>query len=239
MSSPSPRARFLPGLWPLAAAGGLVACASTTSIGGVPPDEAPGHEQAQAEEKAEHAERELLLAQLDLAVAELEAKQSMVEAERALEDAGRELEEADKALALFRDHERPSELAEAQLDLDRSRHRNSLAKDELNELISMYEAEEFAELTKELVLKRGRKSAEFAQRSLALAEAEFALLQSEELPRRERELEQGLREAQQSLADAKRALEVTRIETKIALMKAHNELADAQESAADDTERGD
>ena len=231
-------------LLPLFGVGGLGACATTVEAPAPQVEQAAAGEEADDddEDDAEEQERKLMFAKLDLAVAELKAKQSGLDAERGLADAERELVEAQKNLQLFLEHEQPTKVAEEQLSLDRSMHRRELTEDELNELISMYAAEEFAELTKELVLKRGRKSLEFAERGLAFAEAEFALLQNEELPQRQRKLEQELVKAKRGVEDAQRALEVTGIEVKVALMKAQDKLDELIEEAAegdDDDDDGD
>lgn len=221
-------------LLPLLTLGGLGACATTVEAPAPQLEEASADEEADEADEAEEQARKLLFSKLDLTVAKLEAEQSKLDADRSVAKAERKLVEAQRALKLFLEHEQPTELAEAQFGLDRSSHRRELAEDELNELISMYEAEEFAELTKELVLKRGRKSLEFSQRGLAFAQAEFDLLQNEELPQRQRDLERELVEAQQGVEDAQRAFKVSGIEIKVALMKAQNEYADLLEEQADD-----
>ena len=138
------------------------------------------------------------------------------------------MNDAQRDLDLFMNHERPKKLAEARLGLDRSEHRRELAKDELDELISMYEAEEFAELTKELVLKRGRKSLEFAERQLELTRKSMALLEGEELPKQQRDLELALQKAEHALRDAELDHERGAIKTDMALTKARNALEDAR-----------
>jgi|GEM_PF-3134076 len=193
---------------------------------------------AKAKKRAQQ-QRALELAELELQVAQLEAEQATTEAGRAVEEAHREVDEAQRALAHFQDHVMPHELAEAQLALDRADHRRELAKDELDELISMYAAEEFAELTKELVLKRGRKDLEFAERALVLQQAEQQALAGVELPRRRRDLEHELQQAQNGLADAEAAQRQGAIETQVKLLKARHELEDLradQDGEADDAD---
>ena len=69
----------------------------------------------------------------------------------------------------------------------------------------VYEAEEFAQLTKELVLMRGQKSLEFNERDLALDLKEAAQLREYELPRKAKELARKLVKAERALSDARSA----------------------------------
>lgn len=183
---------------------------------------------SKADKEARELDRKLHFAELGLVIAELDAKQSTSKAERAVEEAQRGVGDAQRDLDLFLNHEQPKRMAEAQLNLDRSEHRRELAQDELNELISMYAAEEFAELTKELVLKRGRKSLEFAERQLELTRQALALLEGEELPKQRKDLELALAKAQHALRDAELDHERGAIKTDIALTKARNELEDVR-----------
>lgn len=205
----------------------LGACQST-------PDSAPAaaaepaaqEEPADPEEEAQKARKKelerandladrahsLAQARIDLTLAELEAETAQTKAERALAEATRELNEEERALAVFLEHERPQQLDDARLGLDRAEHRLELEQDELGELTAMYEQDDFAELTKELVLKRGRKGVEFAERSLALERAKLQLLEGETLPKKERELRAAVDKARSSVEVAQRGLDQARLE---------------------------
>ena len=178
--------------------------------------------------EAEKLERELQRAQMKMQVAALGAGTDRLKAQRKVDDAGRELEQARRALDLFLSYEQPHELAESQLSLDRAHHRRELQVDELKELEAMYAEEDFAEMTKELVLKRGRKNVEFAERSLELAMRKFEVKRTEELPKRQRELEQKVVAAEGELRDAEVGREKNEIQVELDLMEARTKLEEAE-----------
>jgi len=241
------RSRLGTALVPLVASCALAACASTSEVHQAPEEPAPSaatEKDAEKDAEDEAVEelkeaRELHFAELGLAIAKLDAEHSTAKSDQDLAEAQREVGEAQRKLDLFVNHEQPKELAEAQLGYDRAAHRRELALDELNELISMYEAEEFAELTKELVLKRGRKSLEFSERGLELERQEQAVLQNETLPKRQRDLEHALLKAQQGLASAELSHAKSRIEVEVSLAKAAHKLEDLQREAAKDDDAKD
>src|SRR5690349_2533751 len=131
---------------------------------------APSPEAAKkkAERKAEKKVRELAYARMELALAEMDAENDLRDAKFDLEHAQQELDAAEKELGHFKGQVRPLELEDSQLDLDRSSESALQRKQELDELIAMYKKDEFAKMTKELVLQRGKTTMEFAQRELEL-----------------------------------------------------------------------
>ena len=215
-------------------------CASTA---GTPTAAAASTEDAaeEAEKKAARAAwkkadraHELAMARLDLQLAEIETAARVRKAEAAAADAARAQEEAERALKVFLELERPRELADAQLDLDRADFRREGDQDELGELTAMYEAEEFAEMTKELVLKRGRKNLEFSQRALELERGKLELLRDETLPRKQRELELELEQARRAVGAAEAELSAARIEAEKKLAGARQELVKLERPLEDD-----
>jgi hypothetical protein len=157
--------------------------------------------------KAKKLSHELEMAQLELQVADLEVTIKSRGANAGVEKSTRALELAEAALKSFTGDVAPMELEQAKIRLDRSRHSADHAKDELAELKAMYKADEFAEMTKELVLKRGERRLELALRSLKVEERRLAHLQTSEHPRRKKELVGKVR-------DAKHALEKAQLENK-------------------------
>ncbi len=155
--------------------------------------------------KAEKRAHELELARMELELAGKEAERELQECKRKAEDARRELDEARRAMEHFR-VKSPRELADKQLDLDRSAQGKIEAEQELREMEATYAKDQFATDTKELVLMRHRKRVEFATRGLDLAQAEFNDVKLVDLPRREREHEQKLRDAEAGLRNAEFAV---------------------------------
>ncbi|MBI1381850.1 MAG: hypothetical protein GC161_12275 [Planctomycetaceae bacterium] len=179
---------------------------------------------------------ELSEAKAELRLAELQRESELAEAEAKLKFAAEDLEDARKELAAFTGAERGFEQQESQLGLDAARNRLTDAEAELGELEAMYAGDDFAEITKELVLSRGRRSLEMAQRGLALTEAKHTLLTSHTLPSKQRELEREVLEAELALAEAKRGLERTKLEVEQALAKAQKNLEKAQKGAKSEGE---
>lgn len=170
--------------------------------------EAPASAEAKARAKARKAEKrahELELARMELELASMEGERETQECKRKLDEARRELDETRRAMEHFRT-KLPRELADKQLDLDRSTQGKLEAEQELREMEATYAKDQFATDTKELVLMRHRRRVEFAARGLELAQAAFDDLKAVELPRREREHEKKLRDAEAEVRDAEFAL---------------------------------
>lgn len=178
-------------------------------------------------------QRELAHAAVEKQVQELERTGRMLSLEAALQRAGVELEAAQKELAVFLDDVKPRELEERRISLDGTTYYAEHQKDELGELTAMYEADEFARTTKELVLKRGRREMELADRRLSIARREFTHLEQIELPRRERELRHKVEDAELGKRKAELDLEKARLELDLAARKAAERTADLTEAIAE------
>ena len=175
----------------------------------------------------------------ELEIAELEARSSAAEAERGVREAALALAEAERDLAVFKETERPHAIAEAVLELDEADHRRESEQDELNELIAMYAAEDFAAMTKELVLKRGRKNLEFAERELELARAELAhCCRTRPCPRRSASSRPRSRRRAASTPRPRTSVAKARLEGTKALAEARQEIAVLERPLEDDDERG-
>jgi hypothetical protein len=125
----------------------------------------------------------------------------------------------------------PRELEEHRMRLDQQTYRAEEAKDELAELESMYEADEFAKATKELVIKRGRRQMEMADRGLAIARREFVEFESHTMPQQERELRQKLADAERAREKARLEIDKMRLEQELAARQEDDRTNDLQEEA--------
>ncbi len=177
-----------------------------------------------AERKVEKARRDIDLARLELRIAQLDARIEQNSAKDALYAAERKLEQAKRDLEHFRTAEAKVDLEKARIRLDRSANRAEQAKDELAELVAMYDAEEFAEMTKELVLKRGRQNLELAERDVAVETRAFEMIQDHDHPRKLRELEESLRQAQNNLEAGTLKLEKAELKAEHSLQKARDRI---------------
>ncbi|SVE37789.1 uncharacterized protein METZ01_LOCUS490643, partial [marine metagenome] len=96
------------------------------------------------------------------------------------------------------------------------------AKDEYNELVAMYKAEEFAEMTKELVLKRGRHNLDLAERRLQVQVGKLQDLEKSVLPRERAALKGKLQDSESGLRRAQLTTEKTKLEIRIAVSEAEH-----------------
>jgi len=188
-----------------------------------------GKEDEAAEEQA--LARKLEVAKLELDLAKLEAEQEVAAAEQSLAAAKLEAEKARLERQAFAEIGRAQELDSAKLDVDRSRGRADDAAAELGELEAMYAEEEFATKTKELVITRSRRDLEHAKRSLDLAGRKLKETEGFELPAKEHQLEQARVEAEKGLLEAQQGLDKLRLEKKIAIAKAEQEVEELTRKA--------
>ncbi len=179
---------------------------------------------AKMKKKTVQLRQQMEIARLELEVSELSVSLRERKAKESVRSAKFAVEMAQQTLSTFVHSEAPVKIKESKISFDQAKNRAELAKDELNELIAMYNADEFAEMTKELVLKRGRRNVEFSQRRLAVQAEKLERLQKVELPKKQHELENKLRQAQAKLADSNLEAKKTAIEIKIMKIKAANKI---------------
>ena len=135
---------------------------------------------------------ELAMAHLQRELDQLGNEEKLRAAHHRLRQAEQAVAEAESALAHFQQNEAPLARRREQLDVDGATGRRDDSQAELEELEAMYSEEEFAQSTKELVLRRGRRSLEHSNRRLAMATEELRHLVEVEQPKRVRELTQAL-----------------------------------------------
>jgi hypothetical protein len=178
-------------------------------------------------DKKKDKKRDLDYAEAELRSARFDAEAKRIAAEDGLRKAQFELDAARAALAAH-DKEAANEVAAATIDHDRRSHRADEAKDELAELEAMYRAEEFAKTTKELVLKRGRRGLEIAERELGVGRQKLALLTEHTMPQKRRELESKLASAEAALRKAEAELQKAKLDADLAVRKAADKVADLE-----------
>jgi len=139
-----------------------------------------------------------------------------------LAKSGRETKNAKDAVAHFDKVAAPTRVKEAQITLDAAKNAAVQAKDEYNELVAMYKAEEFAEMTKELVLKRGRHNLDLAERRLQVQVGKLQDLEKSVLPRERAALKGKLQDAESGFRRAQLTTEKTKLEIRIAVSEAEH-----------------
>ncbi|MDG1499022.1 MAG: hypothetical protein P8N31_03950 [Planctomycetota bacterium] len=185
-------------------------------------------------EKKPAKEVDLGALEFDLMMAELELQSAQASQARAMESAQHGVFSAERGLALAKDElahfenvAMPLAAAESDLSMDRTRGRLDDSKAELQQLVDMYGAEEFAESTKELVLTRGKRGVEQSERSLELAQRRAEDKQAFEMGRKRDSLVFKVSEAERSLKLRVDAIATAEMDGKVKLMRAENKLQKA------------
>lgn len=178
-------------------------------------------------------QRELSYAMAEREMGEIDRQVQAMNSEAALPRTADELDDAMRELQVFRDEVRPRELDQRRISLERSVHRADHAKDELGELTAMYDADEFAKTTKELVLKRGRRELEMAELSLAIERSEIGHFEKHELPKRERELQRKIDDARQARRKAELEADKQKLEAALARRKADDRIVKLRDEIAE------
>ena len=172
--------------------------------------------------KARKLEHELMVSRMKLEVARLDTQIKAETAKAGLAKSGRETKNAKDAVAHFDKVAAPTRVKEAQITLDAAKNAAEQAKDEYNELVAMYKAEEFAEMTKELVLKRGRHNLDLAERRLQVQVGKLQDLEKSVLPRERAALKGKLQDAESGFRRAQLTTEKTKLEIRIAVSEAEH-----------------
>lgn len=176
--------------------------------------------------KLENAEKELR-------IATLESEAKLARTEREVAESEQKLARAERAMATW-EQESSIELARAELQLDQSEESLLQRELELEELIAMYEEDEFAVTTKELVIQRGRVRYEFAKRSHELAQRRHEILVEHSMKEERRKHEQAIADARFALDMARHDLEVTRMEIELSMRRKEHDVQEMREKVGDD-----
>lgn len=177
--------------------------------------------------------RELDHAQAEHETAELDRRVRTLDVEARLQRSAAELDAARRALELFLGDTRARELDQRRISLDATVYAAEHSKEELAELVAMYDADEFAKSTKELVIRRARRALELAERRVGVERRELAELEQHTLPERERELRRKVADAELERTKGAIDADKARLEQEIAARKARERLADLAEQIAE------
>jgi hypothetical protein len=191
-----------------------------------------GGDEDSKEEKTKKKERELDDARVQLKITRQDTQAAERKEKDDVEEAEYALGKAKEALDQFQKVTSKLELSKATLGLDRATQRVEESKAELEELMSMYKKEDFAALTKELVLNRGKKNLEFANRALEHEKIEAATTRDVDLPRKEKDLQLALRKAENKLREEKAEQLKMADENELKLRKAERAVDDAEKAVA-------
>jgi hypothetical protein len=185
------------------------------------------------EREIAHKRRDLEYAKIGLQTNEIERRMRTMSIEAQLHDAEVDLQKQRKELELHQKETAPRELEEHLITLDYQTHRAEESKEELAELESMYKDDEFASKTKELVIKRGRRQAEMADRNLAVGRREFEVFKSHTMPEREKDLQKKVRDAEMALEKSRMEKQKSMMELDVQQRQAMDKVKDLEEEIAE------
>jgi hypothetical protein len=222
-----PRVRAVPRLIPfalvLASACAAAPAASSAPAHAAPQGGASDHDPAALRDKLE-------VARLQLGLAEHRAETARLRKEKELE-----LQKAE--LAQFDETDAPDRVAKANLELARRRDALAEQQEELAQLEMMYEQQDLADKTREIVLQRGKRRVERAQEDLAISEREAKALEARTLPRERGKLALEIEVQERELQEAKSDSEATLLEKRLAVRSAEDALAAAEAKASSGNEK--
>lgn len=133
-----------------------------------------------------------------------------------------------KELENFQKVVKPNEVAEGQLEIDRTQQRLKESQQELDELKALYKSSDFADLTKEMVVQRHESAVAFATRALELAKKNFQNKGEFDLVQKEAGLNEKLQKAEHALQEAKARQDKQKQEVDLKNKKTEHELDDLE-----------
>ncbi|MBU0616414.1 MAG: hypothetical protein KKI02_01720 [Planctomycetes bacterium] len=169
-------------------------------------------------------ERDMNAARHKLEKARLSLEHTKLHNAAALAKAEAELDVTMRKLQTFNEQTAPSQTAWGELGLRGAEDRYQEAQEELEQLELMYNEDEFADQTKEIVLERGRRRLQRSQRDLELRRIDFATLQERTLPIERREHELRVVDKEEALKRAREKVETSMIDEEIGLINAEGEI---------------
>lgn len=162
-------------------------------------------------------------------IARLGQEKQTLESPRSIADKQRALGTAREKLEVFETMEMPQRRRDAELDLQSAEHRLLDAREELEQLVVMYEDSELEDRTSEIVLNRGRRQLEMAEERLALQRQQLARLERD-LAIELRQKREAVDDAGAELAEAERDAKLDDIRKQASVQAAEDELAESKES---------
>ena len=179
---------------------------------------------AEKAQKRATLERQQALEQQKLEKARLDATNQELASQGTLHKAEAELRIATAKRQHFEQTQSPHRVAQAQLGLQQANDSFADAKEEMEQLELMYAEQDLADKTKEIVIRRGKRRLEMAERRLALQQKELENLENFELPQELAKLTLEVEEKTREVDRARRGLESSKLEREIAVRAIENEI---------------
>ncbi len=186
----------------------------------------------QRNRKQEKIERSLGIAKQKLEKAKLALDHAETQHQVALEKAMADLEVARRKLEKFEQHDAPSRIERAELNLRRAEDSVTENQEELTQLEMLYSDEEFADKTKEIVIERAKRRLDRSRRDLALRRADLDNLKSRAIPIELSEHQLKVQRSQRGLEKIHRTHEATQLDKLIGVMNAKAAIAQQEAELA-------
>lgn len=183
--------------------------------------------------KGERSKRELQMAEMRLQKAKLQIDITEKQNALAIDKAKKDLELAQRKLRNFKEKGRPERIERADLGLAFAQDGLKEAEQELEQLEKMYKDDQFADMTKEIVLERGRRRLERSRKSLQIETAAVAVLKGETLPIEELEQETGVKDKTEALDKLQIDQSLGMIDLRIGLISAEGEVLRIRDDITD------
>ena len=185
-------------------------------------------------------ERNLEVAQIKLDKTKITQEQAQRRNQESLARAEMDLDLAQQRYKTYMEKSLPSRIGWSQLNLQRVADNIQEAREELDQLETMYREDEVDAKTKEIVVGRSRLRLERSLRDQELRQADFDTMMNESMPVEKREQENQLQDRQRAVVNAKEAVQISELDARVNFMAAEDEvtrvgyeLEDARESLAD------
>jgi hypothetical protein len=189
-------------------------------------------DKADVAEKIEKKEQELACARLELDIARQSIESEESAARASVVESDFKLLRAKQDRDNFKNVEAQLTTSESDLRLEEAKERLEESRQELAELEKMYKQESFAEITKELVLVRGKVKVKMAEKGLELTQKKAVQQREFEIPKKLAELEQAIQKASEDQYAALSKEARLANEKKLKILKAEQAIGDIERSIA-------
>lgn len=183
--------------------------------------------------KLRKAEREMQAGRDRLTRAKMSIEHAQINQKLAMDKAEKELELARRRFATYIEKSVPERLARADLGLAGAQDGFKEAEEEYKQLELMYNEDQFADKTKEIVLERGRRRLERSRKYLEIETSAISTLKNETLPVERIEQEIGVREKEEAIARMLRENAASALDLAMGLFSAEGEIIRLEDELAD------
>jgi hypothetical protein len=169
-------------------------------------------------------ERQVALAGMRLEKTKMDADHQSIATNDSLKRAEEELQLSRDALAQFERVDSKTRIEQARLNMKRMEDGLAEAEEELQQLEFMYQDQDLADKTKEIVLRRGKRRVERSKAQMAIEKQNLETLETKTLPLESKRLKMDLESKELALEAVRRAKVSQEADRKMAQLAAEGEL---------------